>query len=324
MLAFQAVKKAFKAKNIYDFISFLLIFDLLANVIVPILIVIFGFLIISSADTYIDAVLNSTALIFIVEIDDILPRLLGMDVSSIVQDYLVDKALREYDSVRKLSNKVIQERVEKIPKIDFSDYFLTNSKESGACHEDNIVFQPFEVTKDDAEDGDDETQLAIDDEDGDEETQLAINDDAVDGETQLAIKNVVTIGCILQRIVWRYTTGFPNTTKPRIGYLRLVRWDGQVEEIKHRGFDRSGEKCTDSNENGREYSISGVLLITYFRMADSVLHLRVCGSKTPKDFLDAFQYYSLWNLKPGLKSMLGERPTIATTTNTIDDQWTDE
>jgi hypothetical protein len=164
-----------------------------------------------------------------------------------------------------------------IPKIDFSDYFLTNSKESGACYEDNIVFQPFEVTK----------------------------DDDVDGETQLAIKNVVTIGCILKRIDWRYTTGFPNTTKPRIGYLRLVRWDGQVVEIKHRGIDdRSGNEFTDSNENGREYSISGVLLITHFRMADSVLHLRVCGSKTPEDFLDAFQYYSLWNFKHEVKSML--------------------
>eukprot|EP00978_Attheya_sp_CCMP212_P015569 scaffold40110_cov53-Attheya_sp.AAC.4 len=278
MLAYPAVKNAVEVYKFYDSISILWIIDFFANVMVPILIVLSGFFIISLADTYIEAVLNSTALFFIAEIDDILPHLLGMDASSIVQDYLVDKALREYDSVRKLSNEEIQERVEhKIPKIDFSDYFLTNSKESGACYENNIVFQPFEVTE----------------------------DDTVDGETQLAIKNVVTIGCILKSIDWRYTTGFPNTTKPRIGYLRLVRWDGQVVEIKHRGIDdRSGNEFTDSNEKGRAYSISGVLLITHFRMADSVLHLRVCGSKTPKDFLDAFQYYSLWNFKHEVKSML--------------------
>eukprot|EP00978_Attheya_sp_CCMP212_P007107 scaffold16540_cov26-Attheya_sp.AAC.2 len=39
-------------------------------------------------------------------------------------------------------------------------------------------------------------------------------------------------------------------------------------------------------------------------MAGSILHLRVRGSKTPKDFLDALHYYSLWNFDYQVTSML--------------------
>jgi hypothetical protein len=163
---------------------------------------------------------------------------------------------------------------ENIPPINFSDLFLTNTQESGACFEKGILFQPFEVTADDK-------------------------------GTQLAHKNVVTKGCILTEIEWCYATLFPNTTKPRISYLRLVKLDGSEVKIVQRTIDAKTKKVTAVTvPMGPTHRVRGVFVITNFQMSDSVLQLRVCGSNTPEDFLKAFDYYSLWELAPNFESDL--------------------
>jgi len=272
-----------QAGVVYEFyggsvFSFLWAVDFFVNVVIPLIVVFAGFILIALAESYIDAVLNTTALLFISEIDDLLPGVLEMNYVSIVQDYLVDEALDQFDTRCDLTDGEVERKIktgnEKVPPINFCDLFLTNTKESGACFEDGILFQPFEVTEDDK-------------------------------GTQLAHKNVVTKGCILTEIEWCYTTLFPNTTKPRISYLRLVKLDGSEFEIVQRTVDPKTNKVTATTVPvGPTHCVSGVFVITNFQMSDSVLHLRVCGSNTPEDFLKAFDYYSLWELAPNLDSDL--------------------
>lgn len=71
--------------------------DFIVNAILPSLLIISGFFVILGQEEFIEAVLNTAALLFIPEIDDQLPSLLGFDQKSIVKNFLIHEAMREYD-----------------------------------------------------------------------------------------------------------------------------------------------------------------------------------------------------------------------------------
>merc|ERR1740124_1441101 len=45
-----------------------------------------------------------------------------------------------------------------------------------------------------------------------------------------------------------------------------------------------------------KHSLEGLFIITTFQMSEDVIKLRVCGSYNKKNFLKAFDYYSLWDV----------------------------
>ena len=77
------------------------------NIVIPVVLVVSGFIVIVREKDFITAVLNTTALLVVFirpEIDDILPKLLGYDITAIVENHLIkDEAKIEYNEYAKLN-----------------------------------------------------------------------------------------------------------------------------------------------------------------------------------------------------------------------------
>ena len=228
-----------------------------------------------SSKTYIDAVLNTAALLFIPEIDDDLPGLLGYNQETIVKNYLVNNLLEQFDYFCLMKDEVCTDRnihnINDVIGIQFCDYYLTHWPEQGSTHDESIHFQPHEV------------------------------DASASGDLlghQVNPVNSVNENCLIRKIVWGYTTGFEYSIKPRIAYLRLEMMNGKVVEINMKTVD---------NEVGVDdvyHELEGAYIITAFQMSSSVLRLRICGSKYSEDFLKAFEYYSLWDINCQARRLL--------------------
>merc|ERR1712238_530163 len=93
----------------------------------------------------------------------------------------------------------------------------------------------------------------------------------------------VTVDCLLKKIEWKYTTGYPKTTKPRVGYLRLTKINGQTVEIV-----RKKDPFGIVGISEESHSYEGLIIVTTFQMSEDVIKLRACGSHNPRDFLTAF------------------------------------
>eukprot|EP00549_Striatella_unipunctata_P025602 CAMPEP_0118703656 /NCGR_PEP_ID=MMETSP0800-20121206/18704_1 /TAXON_ID=210618 ORGANISM="Striatella unipunctata, Strain CCMP2910" /NCGR_SAMPLE_ID=MMETSP0800 /ASSEMBLY_ACC=CAM_ASM_000638 /LENGTH=361 /DNA_ID=CAMNT_0006605265 /DNA_START=234 /DNA_END=1319 /DNA_ORIENTATION=- len=318
------------------------IFDGISNVVLPIVLIVAGALVILLQDGFIEAVLNSTALLFVLEIDDMLPTILDLDGVSIVRNYLIKECLDEFKVVmatiendqRKQTNvQTMMRRLESagVEPIEFSDMLLTNAKESGNDIPGTSTFAPYQVLRSD---------------DKNETESLDISN-----------SNFITRHCLLKRIEWAYTIGFPTSTDARIGYLKM--WKLGEEEpyeviekgLRGESYQKSAEEpkvditCThqptedkfhlnlveimenynkidDPSKEDKEkmrknvdrlnqtYSIHGVFMITAFEMSEAVLKLRVCGSKTPQGFADAMDYYSMWDLDTSAARLLREKQPL--------------
>mmetsp|Transcript_11488 Transcript_11488/g.19092 ORF Transcript_11488/g.19092 Transcript_11488/m.19092 type:complete len:650 (+) Transcript_11488:112-2061(+) len=340
-----------------NFVHPLTVMDYISNIVLPLLLAVFGFLVvlIQSQGDFIEGVLNSTALLFILDIDDILPNLIDIDSTSVVRNHLIMAALRELEEMRDLleldtenAEASIGDRVslakkrltkKKIDPIQFSDLLLTNFICGGSDVKDSRTFAPYEVK----------------------------------GKRKLpnvSNSNFITSDCLLRRVEWTYTTGYPLSSKPRIGLLRLWKLGNkdepyEVREIGERGVAYSGEgaipidphsevliddphqmstevfsdriahimiKYNDEgmlnkseekrhdrddalDELNETYSIDGVYMITCFEMSDAVMRLRICGSKTATQFASAMHYYSLWDVDPGAERLLNESSSKSGPTN---------
>jgi len=62
----------------------------------------------------------------------------------------------------------------------------------------------------------------------------------------------------------------------------------EIREITH--------KKKDARSETQPHVLKGVYVVTNFVMSNSILKLRLCGSKSAKDFIWAMEYYSLWSL----------------------------
>jgi len=153
--------------------------------------------------------------------------------------------------------------------VEFCDYYLTNIQEQASCPDEGEIYQPYQVRM------------------------------GIDGcGHQIDPSNFVTEQCLIRKIVWSYTLYNPKTSKPRIGYLRLETMTGDVIEIIRKGV---AENIVTSDVR---HTLEGAYIITTIQMSNDIIRLRVCGSKRPEDFLDAFDYYSLWEVTPLAKKLL--------------------
>jgi len=110
----------------------------------------------------------------------------------------------------------------------------------------------------------------------------------------------------LKRIEWNYTTGYPTTTTPRIGYLHLTKLDDTVAEIEWKK-DPAGVVGLVPPYS---HSIDGLFIITSFDMSVDSMKLRVCGSYNASDFGKAFECYSLWDITNEAKMAIHSLPSV--------------
>lgn len=169
-----------------------------------------------------------------------------MDVLDIVQSYLVDQSMHEY-----------QEKTGAVKQIQFSDMHITNTEEGGSDPCKGITFQPYEVfqmNKEHRKRGSLRSSASA--------PAGASFDDR---NIQVANKRSVGKDCLLRKISWQYTGGFDATNRPRIGYLYLEKlFNGKEIYIK-------GKQRATPDMNKRVYSVTGVYMITSFQMSDDIL-----------------------------------------------------
>ena len=257
MVAISTVSETIQAyKILFRKFGSLMLMDIIVNGLLPFILAFYGFLLILSEVNYLNAVLNSIALLFIPEIDDQLPNILNYSEDSIIKNFLISQSLKDFDKV------MSDERVHPdIASGQFSDFYITNIIEEGTNTQSGRGLQPYQVT------------------------EVGNRGVQIDPSTR------VTTDCLLRKIEWRYTTGYPRTTKPRIGHLLLTKIDGQEIKIT-RVRDPSGIVGIDS----KKQSLEGLFVMTTFQMSEDVIRLRLCGSHDAKNFLKAFEYYSLWDV----------------------------
>jgi hypothetical protein len=194
------------------------IMDYVSNLVLPIVLWVAGFIVIGLQTDYIEAVMNSAALLFILDIDDLLPDLVHLDPTSVVRNYLIAEALialkdvHEYMVVEseRPSLSEAQKKVDRmktrfetmgIRSIQFADMFLTNTPESGTTSD--VVFAPYAIQ-------------------------------GCHNYPDVTNSNFVNSNCLFSRIEWQYTSGFAFTTEPRIGLLRVWKL-GENEPYVVRG-----------------------------------------------------------------------------------------
>lgn len=254
------------AKDVYRFygrIGPLQMMDAITNLALPLILLVSGFIVTTQEKEYINAVLNTAAFLFIPEIDDQLPALLGYDEEAMIENYLIAESKNDYNKFTRMREEEIQKKFkdkdeESALGVPFNDYYITNNSEQGSSPQDGSLYQPHIVAKNES------------------------------CGHEIDPSNYVTKDCLLKRIEWSYTTFNPKTTKPRVGYLKLFKLDGEIVEIKYKGVE--------AMDVGRKYSVDGVFVITNFVMSSGILRFRFCGSDSGKNFLKSFEYYSLWKI----------------------------
>jgi len=290
---FRNTKKVF---NFYGKVGFLQMIDFSVNVILPIVIIIVGFFLVSSQDNFVDAVIMTTALLFIPEIDDKLPALLGFDPEAVIETYLIGESKLAYNHYQKLNDATIGRMANSISSstrslvhsdndrhghsddlgVEFSDYFITNSEEAGPLNLFSVMFN-------------------------------------ADGGHEIAPANFISDDCLIQTVQWSFTRENEDSLKPTISWLRLVKLNGEVIEKDYRSNSNDNGKVNDNgNDGGRVHRLDGVFVITGIEMGCSDIHcLRVCGSQNAHDFLKAMTYYSLWEVRGDAQSTLRNTKTNA-------------
>lgn len=256
--------------------------DFIINGILPYLLLLAGFFVIWGQESYIESVLNCAALLFIPDIDDALPSLLGFREEGIIKNFFIGEAMEEFDSMHDAMNsgldgykKIIMKKYAEEARMEgmgvqFADYFITNWKEQASSPGSGNLFQPFQVRK---------------------------GKNAKSGD-QIDPSFFITSDCLIKKITWKYTIYGPakNTSKPRVGYLKLEMVAGYTVE-----YERPHE---DSIDLGEAHTLEGVYLITTFQMSNDILRLRVCGSQTAAAFKTALEYYTLWPLSSSAAKLL--------------------
>lgn len=275
IIAYPGMNDSEIAMKLYGKKGPLQMLDFFVNQILTGVLLFSGFFVILIQDSFIEAVLNTAALLFIPDIDDQLPQLLGLDTDSIIKNYLMYQTLREFDKICQMDdNKITYEYLKSVNSsigVPFCDYYLTNDPEQAAHPIDGINYTPYQVHA--GRDG---------------------------AGHQIDPSNFVTEKCLIRKIVWSYTTSakYLNTSHPRIGYLKIVKLNGEIIEICQKGVNDDIQVSDFTNV------LEGVFIITSFHMSDAIFRLRVCGSPTARNFLDALEYYSLWGLTSNASNAL--------------------
>ena len=276
ILAYPILTETDYSNRLYGKMGILYFMDVTVNFILPIVLLFAGFMVIMVQDSFIECVLNTAALLFIPEIDDQLPSLLGIKEEAIIHNYLISESIKQYDSATMnitrvgASSEIDVLKLNSFIGVQFSDFYITNIPEQGSEPYYGELYQPY---------------------------QIQVASDGI--SCQIDPSSYVTAHCLIKKMVWSYTTLHPMSTKPRVGYLKLEKMNGEVIEIKQKGADNESAGISDVR-----HALTGAFIITTFQMSNAIIKLRVCGSYKATDFLNAFEYYSLWNVSDEAKALL--------------------
>jgi len=262
MVAMSTISEALSAyKILFKGVGALMIMDFIANIVLPLLLACYGFFLILSEENFINAVLNTTALISISEIDDQLPQILGYSEDDIIRNFLINESMTDFDAVKDVQVKDLARLDVGACGLPFGDFYITNMQERGMIAQRGHAFQPYQVTQ-------------------------------IEGKgVQVDPSTTVTPDCLLRKIEWKYTTGFPKSSLPRVGCLTLTKANGQKVSIT-RKRDPTGVIGISPLVN----TLEGLFIMTTFQMSEDIIKLRVCGSADERNFMKAFDYYSLWHV----------------------------
>jgi len=267
MVAMATISDTLKAYElVFKDFGLLMMMDSVINIVIPLALSYFGFILILCEKDYISAVLNCSALLFIPEIDDQLPKILGYREDDIIKNFLITESMVDFDDIINMPEDEFTTiecaRRNLVCGLQFGDFYITNMSEQGTNAQGGLIFQPYQVTE------------------------------SIDGNGhQIDPSTTITPDCLLRKIEWQYTTGFPNTTRPRVGCLTLTKLGGKPITI-----ERKKDPLGKVGINPEKHSLEGLFIITTFQMSEDVIKLRVCGSYNKKNFLKAFDYYSLWDV----------------------------
>lgn len=271
----KGIAAALKINQLYGNFGLFWVLDWAANVILPLLVAVASFLIVALEPSPIEGVLNSVALVFIQEIDDLIPTFLVANANHIIDTYILQHAINEsYNLTKDMYGNL--KHMHCHSDIEYSDMIVTNMGERGSKPSNYHFFGPFGIQ---------------------------IFGTLPDVQPQ----------CLFKEISWIYQPPFTEGENPKaslctgkIGYLRLVKlMDNEIIEFESskliEGIDRSQF----------DGSVKGVYIITDFETEDegdgracSVAKLRICGSRTKKDFKRAMEYYSLWEISKAAAYLL--------------------
>lgn len=276
--ALPSIKDAIEMNELLKENDIFKVFDLVSNVVLPIALLFAGAFLIFYADGYAEAVLNTSAELFIIEIDDILPRILNLNVIDIVHDYITHESIKEYNRRSKMEDAAVKKLVDtndpRIPKINFHDILVTNTKEQPSSYENGSVYAPYEFIIHE------KIKLGMKQED----------------KYVIATKKNINMDCLFTKIEWKYTSNNMRLTpfKRDISYLKLFKVNAKDPiEISLNGYSQMEDT----------HSVEGMFIITKFRMMDRITNLRICGSDNLDDFYKALDYYSLWSIDPTKKGV---------------------
>jgi len=267
MVAMATIADTMSAyKLVFKEVGLLMMMDVVINICIPIVLTYYGFILILCEKDYINAVLNCSALLFIPEIDDQLPQILGYREDDIIKNFLITESMEDFAAIIEMPEEEFSTlecaRRNIVCGLQFGDFYITNMPEQGTNAQAGLIFQPYQVTY------------------------------CSDGSShEIVPSTTITPDCLLCEIEWQYTTGYPNTTKPRVGCLKLTKLGGKVVQIK-----RNDDPLGKIGINPEKHKLKGLFIITTFQMSEDVIKLRVCGSYNKQNFLKAFDYYSLWDV----------------------------
>ena len=215
LVTLPEIASTIEAYSIFGKIGAIQMIDAIINVFIPLTLVVSGYFVIINETNFINGVLNTAALLFIPEIDDRIPSLLGYDENAVIENYLIKEAKIEYNEYLRLetADESIGKKFANAHGlgVEFNDYFITNSTEQGRSPQDFALYQLFIVVKKKNK----EEGIEIDP------------------------SNDITEDCLLKSVEWQHVHfGKNDETSPRIGLLEVVKLiSGEKVKIKVTGGD---------------------------------------------------------------------------------------
>lgn len=207
-----------------------------------------------------------------------------------VEDHLIKKAERMYEKYLQLTdedvNKIfITNRVS--DKDDLEEGRPSIRMKSGL----GTSFTDYSITNN-LEEGDDTLAL------------FRVMNNSISGH-EIVPTRVLSKDCVLKEVQWRFSS--TRSTKPVIEWLRLVKADGETVEKDYSRGDSSATDSYSTTSGPDVFRLEGLLIITNFDISRSgITTLRLCGCNSAEEFIDTFEYYSLWQISSSGKKALGK------------------
>jgi hypothetical protein len=275
------------SSKFWDGSRLLVSIDFLVNMATPVLLMPAGFFLIATSGEFMDAVLNSTALLFIPLLDDELPALLGMDARAIVQSYILRKSVDQLDQIGATYDTKDAFRPVRSLK-NPPNYFDILAIGSIGSIESIDLFQVLNNTNKNANaklDKDIDGNLKHDK----ERAPLVLSTEVINAFSLFTCA--------------RFRMCTTKDGQQRIFELELERLGslGSGEEVLKFNFDR---KSKWRKTGVPWHTVRGVFVITGWDSSQLLFQLRLFGAKTAAEFKEALGKFSLWDLEPGAASLI--------------------